>query len=84
MFSLVSSRYERTSLIVTSNRPVSAWGEIFGATVAAAVHEPQTGSIFDRLDSRGAQGRTHSAPSMVPSSVAVTRLAQTSRTKAAP
>src|ERR1700676_1493653 len=30
MFSLVSSRYERASLIVTSNKPLSAWGEIFG------------------------------------------------------
>jgi hypothetical protein len=29
MFSLVSSRYERASLIVTSNKPFSAWGEIF-------------------------------------------------------
>ncbi len=30
MFSLVSARYERASLIVTSNKPFSAWGEIFG------------------------------------------------------
>ncbi|MGH3084701.1 MAG: IS21-like element helper ATPase IstB, partial [Gaiellaceae bacterium] len=38
MFSLVSSRYERASLIVTSNKPFSAWGEIFGdETVAAAM-----------------------------------------------
>jgi DNA replication protein DnaC len=36
MFSLVSSRYERASLIVTSNKPFSAWGEIFGDEVAAA------------------------------------------------
>ncbi len=28
MFSLVSSRYERASMIVTSNKPFSAWGEI--------------------------------------------------------
>jgi DNA replication protein DnaC len=38
MFSLVSSRYERASLIVTSNKPFSGWGEIFGdETVAAAM-----------------------------------------------
>jgi DNA replication protein DnaC len=38
MFSLVSSHYERASLIVTSNKPFSAWGEIFGDdTVAAAM-----------------------------------------------
>ena len=30
MFSLVSNRYERASMIVTSNKPFSAWGEIFG------------------------------------------------------
>ena len=30
MFMLVSRRYERASLIVTSNKPFSAWGEIFG------------------------------------------------------
>jgi hypothetical protein len=38
MFSLVSSRYERASLIVTSNKPFSAWGETFAdETVAAAM-----------------------------------------------
>lgn len=29
MFSLISSRYERASLIVTSHKPFSAWGETF-------------------------------------------------------
>jgi DNA replication protein DnaC len=36
MFMLVSRRYERASLIVTSNKPFSAWGEIFGDDVVAA------------------------------------------------
>jgi DNA replication protein DnaC len=36
MFSLVSARYERASMIVTSNKPFSAWGEIFGDEVVAA------------------------------------------------
>ncbi|HYZ63423.1 MAG TPA: ATP-binding protein [Acetobacteraceae bacterium] len=36
MFVLVSRRYERASLIVTSNKPFSAWGEIFGDGVTAA------------------------------------------------
>jgi len=37
-FQLVSSRYERASVIVTSNRPFGRWGEVFGdATVAAAM-----------------------------------------------
>src|SRR2546429_7380868 len=32
---LFRSRYERASLIVTSNKPFSAWGEIFGDEVTA-------------------------------------------------
>ncbi len=42
MFSLVSARYERASLIVTSNKPFSAWGEIFADQVTAA-------AMIDRL-----------------------------------
>ncbi len=37
-FQLVSNRYERASVIVTSNQPFGRWGEVFGdATVAAAM-----------------------------------------------
>lgn len=37
-FQLVSSRYERASLIVTSNKNFARWGEVFGDdTVAAAM-----------------------------------------------
>jgi len=42
MLSLVSSRYERASMIVTSNKPFSAWDEIFGDDVVAA-------AMIDRL-----------------------------------
>jgi DNA replication protein DnaC len=42
MFSLVSARYERASMIVTSNKPFSAWGEIFGDEVTAV-------AMIDRL-----------------------------------
>jgi DNA replication protein DnaC len=42
IFQLVSARYERASLIVTSNKPFSAWGEIFGDEVVAA-------AMIDRL-----------------------------------
>jgi len=42
MFMLVSSRYERASLIVSSNKPFSGWGEIFGDEVVAA-------AMIDRL-----------------------------------
>ena len=42
MFMLVSRRYERASLIVTSNKPFSGWGEIFGDDITAA-------AMIDRL-----------------------------------
>ena len=42
MFHLVSGRYERASLIVTSNKPFSAWGEVFGDDVVAT-------AMVDRL-----------------------------------
>ncbi|MEE9298697.1 MAG: IS21-like element helper ATPase IstB [Acidimicrobiia bacterium] len=41
-FQLVSSRYEQSSLIVTSNKSFSAWAEIFGDAVAVA-------AMVDRL-----------------------------------
>lgn len=41
-FSLISSRYERSSLIVSSNKSFSAWAEIFGDAVAVA-------AMVDRL-----------------------------------
>src|SRR5213080_1137134 len=42
MFSLVSNRYERASMIVTSNKPFSKWGDIFGDDMAAT-------AMIDRL-----------------------------------
>ncbi len=37
-FQLISNRYERASVIVTSNKPFGRWGEVFGnPTVAAAM-----------------------------------------------
>lgn len=41
-FQLVSRRYERGSLLVTSNRGVGEWGSVFGDAVVAA-------AILDRL-----------------------------------
>ena len=41
-FALVSSRYERNSLIVSSNKTFSSWAEIFGDPVAVA-------ALVDRL-----------------------------------
>ena len=42
LFQLVSRRYERGSLILTSNQPVGNWGEVFGDAVLAT-------AILDRL-----------------------------------
>jgi DNA replication protein DnaC len=41
-FQLVSRRYERGSIIITSNQGLGAWGEVFGDTVIAS-------AILDRL-----------------------------------
>src|SRR5215204_188807 len=41
-FQLASSRYERASLIVTSNKQFGRWGEVFGDDVVAA-------AMIDRL-----------------------------------
>jgi DNA replication protein DnaC len=42
MFELVASRYEKASMIVTSNKPFSKWGEIFGDDMVAT-------AMIDRL-----------------------------------
>lgn len=69
-FQLISARYERASVIVTSNKPFGRWGEVFGDdTVAAAmidrlVHHaeivPIKGDSY-RLKNRDL-GRTPPAP----------------------
>ena len=41
-FQLVAARYERASLIATSNKPFGRWGEVFGDEVVAA-------AMIDRL-----------------------------------
>jgi len=42
MFQLVNRRYEKGSLMITSNQPVGAWGKVFGDTSLAT-------AILDRL-----------------------------------
>ena len=42
LFSLISARYERGSIILTSNKGFAEWGEVLGDTVIAA-------AILDRL-----------------------------------
>jgi len=41
-FSLISRRYEKSSMIFTSNKSYGAWGEIFGDHVIAA-------TVLDRI-----------------------------------
>lgn len=41
-FQMVSSRYERASSILTSNKPFGRWGEVFGDDIVAA-------AMIDRL-----------------------------------
>ena len=41
-FQLISKRYEKSSTIITSNKPFEEWGEIFGDDVIAS-------AILDRL-----------------------------------
>jgi len=68
-FQLIAARYERASLIVTSNKPFGRWGEVFGDEVVAAamidrlVHHAEVISLKGdsyRLKNRDL-GRTHAA-----------------------
>ena len=37
-FQLVARRYERGSILLTTNQPVTEWGQVFGdETIAAAI-----------------------------------------------
>ena len=60
MFMLVSRRYERASPIVTSNKPFSAWGEIFGDDVTAAATMPPATPTGSRARAR-AKSRAQSS-----------------------
>jgi DNA replication protein DnaC len=42
LFQVVSQRYLKTSIIITTNRPVGSWGEVLGDTTVAA-------AMLDRL-----------------------------------
>jgi DNA replication protein DnaC len=65
MYSIVSAHYERACLIVTSNKPSSAWGEIFGeltpvAMIDRLVHHAETLPL--KGDSYRLQGKDLGAP----------------------
>lgn len=41
-FQLIAARYEKKSTIITTNQPLSKWGEVFGDSIIAT-------AIIDRL-----------------------------------
>ena len=54
-FQLVSARYERASLIVTSNKVFGRWGEVFGDDVVAAAMIDRLVHHADVVPSKGTQ-----------------------------
>jgi DNA replication protein DnaC len=54
-FQLVSARYERASLIVTSNKPFGRWGEVFGDDVVAAAMIDRLVHHAEVVDTKGTQ-----------------------------
>jgi DNA replication protein DnaC len=56
-FQLVSSRYERASLILTSNLPFSGWGQVFGDQVVAAAMIDRIVHHADVISLKGASYR---------------------------
>ena len=56
-FQLVSRRYERGSILITSNRSVGEWGEVFGdAVVATATDRRASRSLADPVARRMGRG----------------------------
>lgn len=49
LFQVINQRYLKTSIVITTNRPVGAWGEILGDTTVAA-------AMLDRLLHRSVVG----------------------------
>ncbi|EFL33000.1 transposase [Streptomyces viridochromogenes DSM 40736] len=49
-FQLVAHRYERASLIVTSDRPLGRWDEVFGASAPALTDRLAHHAELVRLD----------------------------------
>ncbi len=56
-FQLVSARYERASLILTSNLPFSGWGGVFGDQAVAAAMIDRIVHHADVLTLKGASYR---------------------------
>jgi DNA replication protein DnaC len=65
LFQVINQRYLKTSIVITTNRPVGAWGEILGDTTVAAamldrlLHK----SVVVTLDGGSYRLRNHAAAS---------------------
>jgi DNA replication protein DnaC len=65
LFQVINQRYLKTSIVITTNRPVGAWGEILGdTTVAAAMLDRLLHrSVVITLDGASYRLRNHTAQS---------------------
>ena len=54
-FQLVSRRYERGSIMVTSNRSVGEWGEVYGDVVVATADPRPAAAPQPRADDHGGE-----------------------------
>ena len=65
MFQVINQRYLKTSIVITTNRPVGAWGEILGDTtvVAAMLDRLLHRSVVVTLDGGSYRLRNHAAQS---------------------
>jgi uncharacterized protein (TIGR00645 family) len=61
LFRLVAHRYERASLIVTSDRPLGRWNEVFGASAPAMTDRLAHHAEIVRLDGESYRTRHASA-----------------------
>lgn len=62
LFQVINQRYLKTSIVITTNRPVGAWGEILGdTTVAAMLDRLLHRSVVVTLDGASYRLRNHHA-----------------------
>jgi DNA replication protein DnaC len=65
LFQVINQRYLKTSIVITTNRPVGAWGEILGDTTVAAAMLDRIlhRSVVITLDGASYRLRNHTAAS---------------------
>jgi DNA replication protein DnaC len=62
LFQVVCQRYQKTSIILTTNRGVASWGEVLGdTTVAAMLDRLLHRSVVVNLDGESYRLRGHQA-----------------------